>query len=219
MKIYYCSQRSKEWYALRCGKLTASNFHILLGNSQTMHAYLIEKAFERITKKCVTHRWWTEDIQRGIDLEPTACKEYERATGNTVKHVGFIEYNEFMGASPDGLIDNDGGLETKCPNEKNFWEIARTRKVAPAHYTQCQYNMLVAERDWWDYVNYSTMEEPVITKIYRDDKYIKMLTERAKRANDMIERYKKQLYFTVQPKTIKYKRMGVLSGWRYAAAV
>ena len=69
MKIYFCEQRSKQWYDLRCGKLTASNFHCMLGNSWTSHSYILEKAMERLTGKCVQHRFWTEDLQRGIDLE------------------------------------------------------------------------------------------------------------------------------------------------------
>lgn len=218
MKIYYCSQRSKEWYDLRCGKITASNFHCMLGNSWTSHSYILEKAMERLTGKCVQHRFWTEDLQRGIDLEPVACREYELVTGNKVVHVGFIEHDENIGSSPDGLVGTEGGVEFKCPNEKNFWMLERNPRVCPQHYTQCQFNMWVSKRAWWDYVNYATMEKPIIIRVQRDEEYIRMLSERADEVNELIDKYGKKLYNTVQPKTLKFKKPTVMSGFRLAAS-
>lgn len=214
MKIYYCSQRSKQWYDLRCGKLTASNFHCMLGNSWTSHSYLVEKAMERLTGKCVQHRFWTEDLQRGIDLEPVACREYELETGCKVVHVGFVEHNEFIGSSPDGLVGYDGMIEIKCPNEKNFWKLYLNPKVCPQHYTQIQFNLWVCKRKWCDYVVYSTMERPIIIRVERDEQYIKMIEQRANEVNVMIDRYGKKLYYTVQPKSLKFKKAGVLSGFK-----
>lgn len=218
MKVYYCEQRSKQWYSLRCGKLTASNFHCMLGNSWTTHSYLVEKALERLTHKCVRHRFWTEDLQRGIDLEPVACREYEFETGYKVSHVGFVELNEYVGSSPDGLVNADGMIEIKCPNEKHFWEIERKHKVCPQHYTQIQFNLWVCGRNWCDYVVYSTMEKPIIIRVPRNEEYIQMIAQRAEEVNAMIDRYGKRLYYTVQPKTLKFKRGGVLSGFRPAQA-
>ena len=216
MKIYFCEQRSKEWYGLRCGKLTASNFHCMLGNSWTSHSYILEKAMERLTGKCVQHRFWTEDLQRGVDLEPIACREYEFVTGNKVTHVGFVEHNEYVGSSPDGLVGTDGMIEIKCPNEKNFWEIERKQKVCPQHFTQIQFNLWVCERKWCDYINYSTMERPVIIRVPRDEKYINMIAKRTAEVNDLIDKYGKKLYYTVQPKTLKFKKPTVMSGFRVA---
>ena len=216
MKIYYCSQRSKEWYDLRCGKLTASNFHVLMHNSCTAHQYIMEKALERLTGKCVPNRFWTEDLQRGIDLEPIACREYELETGNKVIHVGFIEHNEYAGSSPDGLVGTDGMIEIKCPNETNFWKLQLHPKISPQHYTQMQFNMWVAKRLWCDYVNYSTMERPIIQRVPRNEEYIKAIEERAAEVNKMIDSYGKKLYYTVQQKSLKFKKPSILSGFRAA---
>lgn len=218
MKIFYCSQRSAEWYKLRCGKLTASNFHVLMHNSCTAHQYIMEKALERLTGKCVPNRFWTEDLQRGIDLEPVACREYELETGNKVVHVGFVQHNEYVGSSPDGLVGTEGGVEFKCPNETNFWKLQLHPKVSPQHYTQCQFNMWVCERKWWDYVNYSTMERPIIIRVPRDEEYIKAIEDRAAEVNRMIDMYGKKLYYTVQQKTLKFKKPTVMSGFKVANA-
>lgn len=218
MKIFYCSQRSAEWYKLRCGKLTASNFHVLMHNSCTAHSFIMEKALERLTGKCVQQRFWSEDLQRGIDLEPIACREYELVTGNKVVHVGFVQHNEYAGSSPDGLVGTDGGVEFKCPNEQNFWKLYLHPKVCPQHYTQCQFNMWVCNRKWWDYVNYSTMEQPIIQRVVRDDEYIKAIEDRAAEVNRMIDMYGKKLYYTVQQKTLKFKKPTVMSGFKVANA-
>lgn len=216
MKIFYCEQRSKQWYDLRCGKLTASNFHVLMHNSCTAHQYIMEKALERLTGKCVPNRFWTEDLQRGIDLEPIACREYELETGNKVIHVGFIEHNEYAGSSPDGLVGTDGMIEIKCPNEQNFWKLQLHPKISPQHYTQMQFNMWVAKRLWCDYVNYSTMERPIIQRVPRNEEYIKQIEERAAEVNKMIDSYGKKLYYTVQQKSLKFKKPSILSGFRAA---
>ena len=218
MKIFYCSQRSAEWYKLRCGKLTASNFHVLMHSSCTAHQYIMEKALERLTGKCVPNRFWTEDLQRGIDLEPVACREYELETGNKVIHVGFIEHNDYAGSSPDGLVGKDGMVEFKCPNENNFWKLYLHPKISPQHYTQMQFNMWVAKRLWCDYVNYSTMERPIIQRVPRDEEYIKAIEERAAEVNRMIDVYGKKLYYTVQQKSLKFKKPTVMSGFKVANA-
>lgn len=216
MKIFYCEQRSKQWYDLRCGKLTASNFHVLMHNSCTAHQYIMEKALERLTGKCVPNRFWTEDLQRGIDLEPVACREYELETGNKVIHVGFVAHNEYAGSSPDGLVGKDGMIEIKCPNEQNFWKLYLHPKINPQHFTQMQFNMWVTKRLWCDYVNYSTMERPIIIRVPRDEEYVKQIEKRAAEVNAMIDRYGKKLYYTVQQKSLKFKKPSIMSGFRAA---
>ena len=218
MKIFYCEQRSKQWYDLRCGKLTASSFHVLMHSSCTAHQYIMEKALERLTGKCVPNRFWTEDLQRGIDLEPIACREYELVTGNKVVHVGFVQHNEYVGSSPDGLVGTDGMIEIKCPNEQNFWKQYLHPKVCPQHYTQIQFNLWVCNRQWCDYVVYSTMERPIIQRVVRDEEYIKAIEDRAAEVNRMIDMYGKKLYYTVQQKTLKFKKPTVMSGFKVANA-
>ena len=45
-----------------------------------------------------------EHTARGNELEPLARGVYELENMVTVDQVSFIEYNEFIGCSPDGLV-------------------------------------------------------------------------------------------------------------------
>lgn len=64
-------------------------------------------------------------MERGERLESEAVEAFEKHTGKIVDRIGFIESeeNEFMGCSPDGLIQNEGiyneGIEIKCLSSAN----------------------------------------------------------------------------------------------------
>lgn len=196
MKIYNCQQRSEEWHRLRCGKITASEFHILFGNSWGKHNLLMQKAFERMTGKLQGPRIWTEDIQRGIDLEPQAIALYEQIKNVKVQTVGFVEYNNTVGSSPDGLIGTNGGFEGKCPKYENFYRKCEKKYIEPGHRTQCHVNMFVTDREWWDYMMYCAGEEPYIERIYRDEKIDKKIIATIDECNIIIERNIRTIAYT-----------------------
>jgi len=114
------------------------------------------------------------------------------------------------------LVGKDGMVEFKCPNENNFWKLYLHPKICPQHYTQIQFNLWVCNRQWCDYVNYSTMERPIIQRVPRNEEYIKAIAARAAEVNTMIDRYGKKLYYTVQQKSLKFKKPSILSGFRAA---
>jgi hypothetical protein len=196
MKIYYCKQRSEEWYRLRCGKITASDFHILFGDSWTKHNILMQKAFERVTGKLQGPKIWTEDIQRGIDMEPQAIALYEQLKGVKVQTVGFVEYNNTAGSSPDGLVEANGGIEVKSPNFENFYRRSEKKYIVPMHRTQCHVNMFFSGREWWDYMLYSAGEEPYIERIYRDAAMDKKIIQTIESSEKIIERNIKTIAYT-----------------------
>ena len=53
----------------------------------------------------------------GIQNESNAIKELSNIIGKEIRQVGFIidETNPFLGATPDGLVKEDGLVEIKCP--------------------------------------------------------------------------------------------------------
>lgn len=155
MEIHNFEQGTEEWHAIRKGKLTASNATAIGNNGQGLRTY----CKEIIRKECSSNdeRWSNKDTDRGQELEPIARQIYEMETGNSVETVGFIEYDEVIGCSPDGLINEDGGLEIKCPDDKTFFDYVLDGEdaISSDYLWQVQMNLLITGRKWWDLVIYN----------------------------------------------------------------
>ena len=196
MIIHNFDQRTDEWYQIRLGRLTGSDFHTFLGNSETKKNKLLQKAAEKITGESDEEHILTEDIQRGIDLEDEAILMYEMQTGNTVDKVGFIEKDEFSGCSPDGLVGTDGIIEVKCPKQSVFLKQVVEDKIKPEYYTQIQYNLFISGRKWCDYIAYNK-KFPLFIKRFDIDKETfekieKTLNECTEKIKEFISSYKKR---------------------------
>src|SRR5690348_2385301 len=129
-------QRSAEWHANRCGKITASQVKHVLAIQQggelyksgpkkgqpkparVLQArldYITELVLERLTGEPEGIPT-TPPMQWGKDVEPAAVAAYEARMACVVRSAGFIVHPHvpYVGASPDGLV-GDGGIEIKCP--------------------------------------------------------------------------------------------------------
>lgn len=156
MKIYKnIEQGSPEWFELRKGKMTASNAQAISANGKGLETYIYSLLAEEHSKD--KERYTNADIERGIELEPLARDTYTIETGNEVEEVGFIEMDELVGCSPDGLIGDDGGVEIKCVNDVNFFKLTVNgeRAIESRYLWQVQMCLLVSGRAWWDLVFYN----------------------------------------------------------------
>lgn len=71
--------------------------------------------------------------------------------------VGFIPHPtiEFFGASPDGLVGEDGLLEIKCPYSTNVHLQRVAAGIVPEEYKpQMLVQLLCTGRKWVDFVSY-----------------------------------------------------------------
>jgi hypothetical protein len=181
MKIHNdIQQGSESWLALRLGKFTASDFHILMGEGQTKRTILLKKAAERITGVLSDADGFTSvHTERGNKQEREARELYSVLSFNEVDEVGFVELNKYIGCSPDGLIGDDGGVEIKCKDNHNHLFSVINDYIDPQHKTQCQFNMYVTGRKWWDYFLYNRnfKTKGHIIKISRDEEYISKIEE------------------------------------------
>jgi len=156
-------QGSDEWLAARRGIVTASVVGQLItpgtikaaSNDKTraLHAQL---AAERITGRSESV-FVNDDMMRGNLHEPIARDRYAEVHGVTVEQVGFMLLDGFgfrLGASPDGLIGTDGGLEIKCPRAKTHITTILTDQVPAYNMAQVQATLVVTGRDWWDFVSF-----------------------------------------------------------------
>lgn len=196
MTIFNFPQRSEEWYKIRIGKITGSDFHTLMGNGETKKKLLLKKAVERITGKPQGDELKNSDIQRGVDLEDTARTYYEMETGNTVNQVGFIQLNEYVGCSPDGLIGMDGILEIKCPRATTFLSHYLDDSIEKQYYTQIQFNMMITGAKWCDFVRYNEDFPLYIKRVKADKEYQCRIRERLseciKEIEEIIKNFKER---------------------------
>ncbi len=161
MIIHDVVQRSPEWYGLRAGLPTASEFSKLITSkgepSKSMAGYALTLAAEKFAGKPVD-AWegnsWTE---RGREMETQAAALYEFAHDASIVPVGFVTDDEGeMGCSPDGFVGDDGLVEFKALKAENhvkailYW---RKNGTGPPDYVQqSQGQMLICERAWCDLV-------------------------------------------------------------------
>ena len=151
-------QQSPEWYQAKIGKVSASRCADLMaktksGYSTSRKNYMMELIIARLTGE-YPESYTSAAMQWGIDTEAEARLQYEGATLNIVKQVGFIELNENIGCSPDGLIGDEGGLEIKCPNSATHIETLLSGNIDRKYILQMQFSMWVTGRKWFDFVSY-----------------------------------------------------------------
>ena len=175
-------QRTDEWYAARLGKVTASRVSDLMAKTKTGYAasrenYMAQLVLERITG-AKAESFSSAAMQWGTDQEPFARAAYEAAKDVMVEEEGFVPHPtiEMAGASPDGLVNDDGLVEIKCPNTATMIETLLTGKVPAKYHAQMQFQMACTGRKWCDYVVFDPRMPPkaqlFIKRVDRDDKFI-----------------------------------------------
>ena len=192
MKIHNFEQRTDEWYAIRKGKMTASNAETIIANGKGLETYIYNLMAEYYSS-AEKENYINADMQRGIDLEPEARLEFEFYTGLDVQEVGFIEYNDFIGVSPDGLIGDDGLIEIKCPNDSIYFKLLLSNNIKPEYIAQMQMQMYVTDRQYCYFVSYNPNFEKslYIKKINRDEEMINKLKKGLERGTELIKEIKK----------------------------
>lgn len=175
-------QRTDEWFAARLGKATASRMADIMAKTKTGYGatrenYKVELALERITKMQAPG-FTNAAMQWGIETEPEARSAYEAATGVFVTEVGLVDHPtiEMAGASPDGLVGDDGLIEIKCPESKQHLRNLATKKPDTKYAYQMQWQMACTGRAWCDFVSYDPRFpdhlQLMIVRVDRDDALI-----------------------------------------------
>lgn len=156
MKTHNFEQGSPEWLAIRKGKMTASHAQEIGNNGKGLDTYVL-KVMSEFFSSAESEVFTNSDMNRGTELEEQARSMYELETGADVEEVGFIEYDEHVGCSPDGLVGKDGGIEIKCHNDLSHFKMLLNGQdeIDTKYLWQIQMNLLITERKWWDYVAYN----------------------------------------------------------------
>jgi putative phage-type endonuclease len=153
-------QQTNEWFTARLGKVTASRVADMIAKTKTGYSasrdnYMAQLICERLTGQ-KGESFTNAAMEHGTQTEPLARSAYENARNLLVKEVGFINHPciEMSGASPDGLVADDGLVEIKCPNTATHIDTLLSGKVPTKYITQMQWQMLCCQRKWCDFVSF-----------------------------------------------------------------
>ena len=149
-------QRTDEWINARLGSATASRMNDALAGPETAarRGYLIQLVTERLTGQ-QQESYNSAAMQRGTELEPVARMAYEFKNG-FVDKTGFHKHPsiEWFGASPDGLVGDDGLVEIKCPNSTTHVDYILEGKVPTKYKRQMLAQLACTGRKWCDFVSF-----------------------------------------------------------------
>ena len=176
MKFYQCEPRSEEWFKMRIGIPTSSDFGKIitpktLKISSQAQGYMCRLLAEWVTGEQEPD-FQSEYMIRGQDLEDDAFAAYELLTGSETTPGGFFTTSDGMlGCSPDRLIGESGDLELKSPLLRTQIGYA-LNGLDDEYKCQVQGRLMIHERDYVDLFSYHPRFSIPPLRIGRDEKFI-----------------------------------------------
>jgi putative phage-type endonuclease len=178
-------QGSQGWLMARLGLVTASRISDVVARTKSGYSasranYLAQLVAERLTGE-PTETFSSTAMQWGVDHEADARAAYEFFTDQTVEDGGFVPHPAIAmsGASPDGLVGEDGLVEIKCPNTATHLEYLMDSSVPGKYVAQMQWQMACTGRDWCDFVSFDPRLPPQLSlhvrRLARDEAHIATL--------------------------------------------
>ena len=167
-------QRSEAWFDVRLGRITGTGFASLMA-AKTTAAYknlIANVVAEIITREAETIDFTTADMQHGIDTEPEAAEYYSSLLGVKLYEVGFVtpdednKYSEWVGVSPDRLIQDGGILEIKCPKRSTHLYYIQSGKLPSTYKWQVYGQLYVMGAKYCDFMSYVKGLKPFIIRVY-----------------------------------------------------
>lgn len=153
-------QGSPEWHAARVGKVTASRVADVIAKTKSgwgvgRRNYMAELVAERLTGTPASS-FTNAAMQWGTDTEPQARAAYEFFRDASVVQVGLVDHPaiQMCAASPDGLVNDDGLIEIKCPNTATHIDTLLSEKIPDKYIVQMQWQLACTERQWCDFVSF-----------------------------------------------------------------
>jgi len=156
MIVHAMPQRTLEWFAVRRGKITGTSFPTMAnGKKASIETLCLKTAAERVTGVSCENEYSNAAMENGVEMEAMGREAYEARDFVQVREVGFVELDEYIGVSPDGLVGDEGGVEIKCPQPHTHLSYLLARGKAWTGYKwQVQGTLWVTGRSWWDFISF-----------------------------------------------------------------
>ena len=192
-------QGSPEWFAARCGKISASRLGDIMrktkwGESTYKAKVRLELAIERITGKSVSSVVMNKAMYDGVEREPDARTLFEAVTGKEVALCGSFDHPTIVNtsASPDGLLRGENAvLEIKCPTHATHAKNLMSETMPKNYIYQVQWQIACTESDYAYFASYHPDFPKELrlkwVRVEKDDSVIKSLEEAVRQFDIEIE--------------------------------
>lgn len=183
MKIHEGWQGTPQWYELRLGKPTASQFHKIITPggkpSAQAHGYMHRLIAERLLNESMDDPTTTEIMELGRANQPLAAAQFAFANDVELQQdIGFCtDDDNQVGFSPDALIIGKPELvEIKCPLPHTHIGYMLDGP-GNDHKPQVQGQLLISGYDRAHFYSWHPRMPPVHIVTERDDKYLERLVQ------------------------------------------
>jgi YqaJ-like recombinase protein len=172
------TQASEEWWELRRGIPTASEFHRFLTSdfelkhpqtkkaqesgelNASLFTYCCEKIAERERGPMLDAQseanFSSFATEQGKMFEKLARSWFELEFGVEIEEVAFVKSaDDLCGCSPDGLIGDTAGIEIKAPQGVNHVRYLLEGILPPDYMHQVHGSLYVTGRERWHFVSYN----------------------------------------------------------------
>lgn len=181
MTIHDMEQYSPDWWAIRRGVPTASEFSSILTPktgklSAAADTYicrligdLYDPEYPRIDKGV------NDAMREGTRREPESRRWYELDRALSVQQVGFCLTDDGrFGCSPDGLVGQDGVIELKNPGHAQQVRYLIDNTLPDDYRVQVHGQLLVTGRKWLDFMSYAPPLPPLLVRVVPDEFTVKL---------------------------------------------
>jgi predicted phage-related endonuclease len=161
------AEGTAEWVKARIGMLTGSRMADAMDYRKDKQPgarrvkLLKDLLAERLTGYAVDH-YVSPAMQWGLDHEDEGKAAFEAATGEIIVPAGFSHHPhiDFFGATPDGLLDEGGIFELKCPTTATHIDYLLGQVVPEEYRPQMIAGMLCTGRQWGMFASFDPRMPP-----------------------------------------------------------
>lgn len=152
-----------------------------------------EELIVEILTGITADQYVTREMQWGIDQEIFARAAYEMAREVMVGTAGFFLHPNIarFGASPDGLVGEDGLVQIKCPTTATHLNWILDGRLPDEHVPQMLAELSCTGRKWNDFVSFDPRLpkhlQLFIRRFHREEPLIALLEAEVEHFNSEIQ--------------------------------
>jgi putative phage-type endonuclease len=169
-------QRSQEWFKEREDRVTASRVGAILGVDPNANPADVMRMMARQYQGAESEFPQGEFVDEvifayGRHHEKGAKIDYTMETGSIIKECGFTTFDNWLGASPDGEVGDEGLVEIKCPYGIRKGGDFKSINQLHHYYAQIQIQLYVTGRKWCDFYQWS-QHGTKLEKVWMNQDYL-----------------------------------------------